>query len=435
MRAFTGSRGSAVAILALLLGAPAQAQEEQSWITIERATAHRALAGFGAAGRPDALTIVDGGRAEALGMGARATDVVVARIRESDTAELSAIIHRELRRCGGFIWHATREEAERAAERANGPQQQPAQAPTEGYSIDKPGLVQTLMADVQEINIRSTIAFLGSFYTRYHNCPSGQQSANWIRDRWQLYAQNRPDVTVELFNHTGYTTLQPSVILTIPGGRLASEVVVLGAHQDSIAGSNCSTSRAPGEDDDASGVASLTEVIRVALARGYRPSRTVKFMAYAAEEVGLRGSAQIALQHQQQAVNVVGVLQLDMTNFKGSAGDIYVYTDNTDPTQNQFVRNLVTTYLPTFAQGNSACGYGCSDHASWTNRGFPASFPFEAIFGQHNPTIHSPNDTLAQSGGTANNSVKFSKLAAAYLAEVAKGKIDGVGPQLPRANR
>ena len=51
---------------------------------------------------------------------------------------------------------------------------------------------------------------------------------------------------------------------------------------------------APGADDDASGIATLTEVIRVALANGWKPKRTVKFMGYAAEEVGLRGSNAIA---------------------------------------------------------------------------------------------------------------------------------------------
>ncbi len=53
-------------------------------------------------------------------------------------------------------------------------------------------------------------------------------------------------------------------------------------------------------DDDASGIASLTEVIRAAMAMGYRPARTVKFMGYAAEEVGLKGSKEIALCVQEQ---------------------------------------------------------------------------------------------------------------------------------------
>ena len=60
----------------------------------------------------------------------------------------------------------------------------------------------------------------------------------------------------------------------------------------------------------------MTEALRVAMATGYRPDRTVKLIAYAAEEVGLRGSNEIAAQHLSSAIDVVGVLQLDMTLFK-----------------------------------------------------------------------------------------------------------------------
>jgi leucyl aminopeptidase len=120
-------------------------------------------------------------------------------------------------------------------------------------------------------------------------------------------------------------------------------------------------------------------------------------------------------------VNVVGVLQLDMTNYKGSGGDIYLFNDYTNAAQNAFVASLVDTYLPGLVRGTSACGYACSDHASWHGQGYPASFPFEASFGQHNPWIHTNQDTISKSGGTANHALKFSKLAAAYLAEAAKG--------------
>jgi bacterial leucyl aminopeptidase len=244
----------------------------------------------------------------------------------------------------------------------------------------------------------------------------------WIRDTWQRYAEGRPDVTVELFNHTGYPTLQPSVILTIQGTTFPSEVVVIGAHQDSIAGSNCSLSRSPGADDDASGIASISEVIRAAMELGFQPQRTVKFMAYAAEEVGLRGSNQIAAQFQSQGVNVVGVLQLDMTNYAGTPGsDIVFFTDYTNAAQNTFVRDLADTYISVAPRLDSACGYGCSDHASWHSRGYPASFPFEARFGEHDPFIHTRNDTLLNSGGNVTHSVPFAKLTVAYIAEIAKG--------------
>ena len=232
---------------------------------------------------------------------------------------------------------------------------------------------------------------------------------------------------MESFRHTGFVTQQPSVILTVQGTALPSEVVVLGAHQDSTIGGGCGLS--PGADDDASGVASLSEVLRVAFALGYRPERTVKFMAYAAEEVGLLGSSEIAAKFQQQGTDVVGVFQLDMTNYKGSSSDIYLINDHTNAAQNTFVGDLIDVYLTGVTRGTTVCQYACSDHASWHSRGYAASFPFEAYFQpfppnpQYNPFIHTPNDTLAKSGNNANHALKFSKLAAAYMAELAKGTL------------
>jgi leucyl aminopeptidase len=409
---------AAAAILALAV-VPAAPAGDEAWITLDRGTAQQALIGLAAAGHPGALVIVDAGRPEALGTAARATDVVVARISVDDVELLPGILHAARQRCGGFMRHQTREEAEWAAARANNPEQRTPQ-PTIGYTIDNGPVVNAMLPRIQEPGIHKTIVSLGNFVNRRYTCPVGVESATWIKSRWQAIAASRPDVTVDFYNHTGFT--QPSVILTIPGSTLPTEVVVLGAHQDSINqnGSSCSLV-APGEDDDASGIASITEVLRIALRMGYHPLRTVKFMAYAAEEGGLLGSQQIAQAYDNQNINVVGVLQLDMTNYKGSPGDVYVFTDNTNPTQNTFVNNLLNTYLPTLVHGTSACGYACSDHASWNMHGYPASFPFEATFNQDNPFIHTPNDTIENCGNTANHAVKFGKLAVAYMAEVAKG--------------
>jgi hypothetical protein len=112
-----------------------------------------------------------------------------------------------------------------------------------------------------------------------------------------------------------------------------------------------------------------------------------------------------------------------MTNYKGSTGDIYIFQDYTNSAQNTFVGNLIDTYLPGIVRGTDSCGYGCSDHASWHNQGFPASMPFESRMSQYNPTIHTVNDTLAQSGNNANHAIKFARLATAYVAELAKGQI------------
>jgi len=411
------SGAAAAAIFALCLSPMAQGASDDAWITLDRNTAQQALIGFAAAGRPGALVIMDAGRPEALGTTAKDTDVVVARISVDDVEMLPGILHAARHRCGGFMRHDTREQAEWAAARANNPEQRTSRPPI-SFTIDNGPVVNAMLPRIQEPGIHKTIVSLGNFVNRKYQCTTGVTSANWIKSRWQAIAAGRPDITVDLYAHTGFP--QPSVILTIPGSTLPTEVVILGAHQDSIAGSGCSAV-APGEDDDASGIASLTEVLKVALRMNYHPQRTVKFMAYAAEEGGLLGSAQIAAAYDAQNINVVGVMQLDMTNYKGSIQDIWIYTDFTNPTQNTFMQNLVTTYLPGLTQSTSQCGYACSDHASWTQHGYPASLPFEAKFSEYDPFIHTSQDTIENCGNTANHAVKFSKLAAAYMAEVAKG--------------
>jgi bacterial leucyl aminopeptidase len=335
-------------------------------------------------------------------------------------------MHEHHHKCAGFIAHETEADA---LDAASGTLARRADAPQIVYTINNHAAVNPMIAEVSEQQNRQTIIDLSAFPNRRYNQTSGTNSANWIKNKWTQLAAGRSDITVEFFTHPAATSPQPSVIMTVQGTTLPNEVVVLGGHQDSINGSSA-TANAPGADDDASGIASLTEVIRVMVAKNFRPQRTVKFMAYAAEEVGLRGSAAIAANYQTTGVNVVGVLQLDMTNYKGSAADIVIITDRTDAAQNQFLRDLITAYQPNLTTINNTCGYACSDHASWNSRGFVASMPFEARINpvEDNPFIHTANDTIDKSGNNANHAIKFTKLAVSYMGELAKGALLIVDP-------
>jgi leucyl aminopeptidase len=206
--------------------------------------------------------------------------------------------------------------------------------------------------------------------------------------------------------------------MTIKGSKTPSEVVILGGHLDSIAGMwGAAKARAPGADDNASGIATITEVIRLLMDSNYIPERTIKFMGYAAEEVGLRGSREIAEKFKRDAVNVIGVMQLDMTNFRGSDKDIVLMTDFTNAPQNTFVGNLITEYVKV-PWTTDKCGYGCSDHASWNSQGYSASMPFESKMSEHNENIHTNRDTLDKSAGNADHATKFAKLALGFVVEL-----------------
>jgi leucyl aminopeptidase len=347
--------------------------------------------------------------------------VAVVRLRESRLAKLSEMMHDKFNRCAGYIAHASEEEALKALE----PAATAPQSLAVSYTLNNATVVNSLIAGLQETNVRSTITSLSSYTTRYYTSQTGVDAATWLKNQWTTWAAGRSDVTVSFVTHAGWR--QPSVMLTIQGTTLPGEIVVIGGHLDSI-NTGGSTLGAPGADDDASGIASFSEVIRVAMAQGYRPQRTVKFIAYAAEEVGLKGSAEIANQHKAAGANVVGVLQLDMTNYRGSSVDVGMVTDYTNAAQNSFITNLISTYLPGVTWSNTTCGYGCSDHASWTSAGYPASIPFESLVNQSNPYIHSTSDTISRSGSVATHALKFSKIAAAYLAELAKGTVTSSPP-------
>jgi leucyl aminopeptidase len=339
---------------------------------------------------------------------------------------LARHVHETEHRCGGFFAFASRAEAE-AFLASDGSRVAHAYEPRGGYAIDNALTVNSWLAQVSAPNIHATISHLAAYHTRHYASPTGSEAASWIRDTWLALADGRSDVGAELFTACNDCGSQPSVILTIQGTTWPDEVVVLGGHLDSINwdASGSSSARAPGADDDASGIATLTEILRVAMDSGFRPQRTVKFMGYAAEEVGLNGSQAIAGSFQATGTDVVGVLQLDMTNYhEPGQADIEIISDHTNAGLNAFLGVLFDAYLQPLGltRGSSPCGYGCSDHASWTAAGYPSAFAFEGgginhSFGQ----IHSAFDLIENMGDSAARSVPFAQLGLAFLGEVAKG--------------
>jgi leucyl aminopeptidase len=351
--------------------------------------------------------------------------LVVSEIEAHQLGEVSDYIHQRELRCGGYFAFTSRTQADTfvASDRAAAAMQASLAA---SLTIDNAATVTPWLPKVSESNIYNTINHLQGYQNRYFASSTGKTSAEWIRTTWQALAAGRTDVTSELFTACADCSIQPSVILTIQGAELPNEIVVLGAHLDSInaSGGGSTIQRAPGADDDASGIATLTEVIRVALATGWRPRRTVKFMGYAAEEVGLRGSRAIAQSFRSSNANVVGVLQLDMTNYKaGAVEDMKLITDYSNADMQAFVVGLFDRYLAQagLTRGTSTCGYACSDHASWTSAGYPSAMMFEAGDpGGHFPYIHTTGDILANMGESAEHSVKFAKLGLAFLGELGK---------------
>ena len=96
--------------------------------------------------------------------------------------------------------------------------------------------------------------------------------------------------------------------VAIPGARRAGEIVLAGAHYDTVAGS-------PGADDNASGVAGVIELAR--LLGGIAPQRTLKLVAFVNEEPpffdsGPMGSEVCAAAARERGDDIRIMLSLEM---------------------------------------------------------------------------------------------------------------------------
>ena len=298
------------------------------------------------------------------------------------------------------------------------------------YTIDNSLVAKHLSRNIFKDNLEKIVSKLSTgFVTRDFLTEEGIRASKWIKELWEAISSKRNDINVNFFEHDPSLSNQSSIIATIEGSAEKHSIVILGAHIDSI-NRMWGEQSAPGADDNASGVSILTELLRVIVETGYVPEKTIQLMGYAAEErpshvLGspcCTGSRDIALQYSNGGKNVIGALNLDMSGHKGSKQDIYIIENYANPTQNEFLEDLSKRYMPELSVGHTKCGYACSDHFSWCIENVPSSYVFESTFIDF--IQHGVVHTAADSKVEADHILKFAKLAAVYVAELAKGSVD-----------
>lgn len=333
------------------------------------------------------------------------------KLLEKSLGKLSSIVHKENLRCGGFV---ARKEGSKIFKGLKGWDDN---RYTVDYSLTKTKEVLPLLKQVDESRLLADMLWFGSYKTRYYSSPEGIKAMNDLGEKWKKIASGRSDITVEMIDHKEWK--QKSVVLTIKGQ--TDENIILGGHGDSINSDDEGPhSHSPGVDDNASGISVITEVLRILIQNQYRPKHNLQFIAFAAEEVGLRGSMDIASKYDQEVKKVRGMLNFDGTNYRGSSDfNLTIISDETDKEQNLFLGSLIDKYLG-LPWGYDKCNYGCSDHYSFSYKNFRASFVFESRVAEENPRIHTADDTIDVSGGSATHSVPFAKLGLSYLLELDK---------------
>lgn len=169
--------------------------------------------------------------------------------------------------------------------------------------------------------------------------------------------------------------------------------VFLTAHYDSYSGST-PLECAPGADDNATGVAAVLECARVLRAK--RTERSVEFVLFDGEELGLKGSRYYA-PRLDTGIVYEGALNLDMLGYEpnavmtaviagrsGNAGDSTVAARLTAAIDS-FGLSLETSYV----QGNLT-----SDQIAFWEVGIPAVLLIEGTRLELTPVYHSCQDAL-----------------------------------------
>jgi Zn-dependent M28 family amino/carboxypeptidase len=196
----------------------------------------------------------------------------------------------------------------------------------------------------------------------------------------------------------------------IGGGATASEIVLAGAHYDTVPGS-------PGADDNASGTAAVIELAR--LLRQCRPARTIRLVAFVNEEPpfffwGEMGSKVYARAARARGDDIRVMLSLEMlgcySDDKGSQGYPpllkYFY-----PPQGNFIafvsnlrsRHALRNAFAAFRAGSDfpaeklaapalMPGIGWSDQLSFWREGYPAAMVTDTAFHRYRH-YHQPTDT------------------------------------------
>jgi len=190
-----------------------------------------------------------------------------------------------------------------------------------------------------------------------------------------------------------------NVLAWLPGQ--SDEYIIIGAHYDHLGRGNFDSLAPsqigqihPGADDNASGTAGVLELARLLAPRRGQLKRSILFMNFAGEELGLLGSAAWVKDPTRPLAKAVAMINMDMI---GRIKDDKVYIGGVG-TGSTFKAVLEQAQKDTpFKIEYSAGGYSSSDHTSFVSKKIPVLFFFSGLHSDY----HKPSDTWDKINATS----------------------------------
>ncbi len=248
------------------------------------------------------------------------------------------------------------------------------------------GIVDSLISFVSDTSLRNYIQAMQDFGTRYWNNANRDSVSRWVKA--QYVAAGVADVRLDSFQYS--STWQANVVATLPGTVYPTREFIVGGHHDSY---SSNVLQAPGADDNASGAAAAIEMARVLKLMNYQPAYTMRFMGFAAEEAGLRGSASYAQRARQANRDIRAMLNYDMIGYRNQAQgdrDVYVVWYTGAEALSTLHSSAATFYTPLTPVLTTSYRSGSDSYSFW-QQNYKAVFLIERDF---SPYYHSPNDLL-----------------------------------------
>jgi len=242
--------------------------------------------------------------------------------------------------------------------------------------------IQDLVDQVDSQQLLATVEALAGLGTRYAlaNPPSGAADlllASFVGLGYAPWTQP--------FTFYGRTMVH--VIAELPGTEYPDEQVIICAHFDST--SQSPNTAAPGADDNASGVAGVLEAARILAAAA--PERTIRFVLFDGEELGLLGSEHYASQAQSQGDQIEAVINMDMIGYAPNEPSYGMLIET-----EEFAADLAGIVAAAAEQYTSLdletsfYAFG-SDHVPFLDRGYDTVLLIEIAW-DDNPNYHRTTD-------------------------------------------
>ena len=244
---------------------------------------------------------------------------------------------------------------------------------------------------VSQSNLSQWVHNLSAFHTRHTKSTYINQVTTWLVNQFKSFGYT--NVELHQYNREGYQL--DNVVCTKQGAEHNGQILILCAHCDCIMENPHDVeARAPGADDNATGVSVMLELARI-LAR-VDTKDTIQFIAFSGEEQGFWGSTAYAQYVQDNNINLHRLINLDQVGYPPDDFSIIVERDlgnqvSTNDQPSQHFGNLMARMAADYTNMPTKLGpiYG-SDYMPFEARGYVVIGAYEA---ERNPNYHSRNDT------------------------------------------